>query len=257
MLQREEIILIGYIIAVLLIIAVFVITFFYVFQRRKNKLIIERIEQKRRFEQEIANVQIEIQEETLKNVSWELHDNIGQLLSVANIQLNMLSLMEDLNIKTEINEAKNIVSSALQEVRSLSRSLNRDIIKREGLVQSIEVELERIKRLKFADTQLEVMGEEKPIKKEDSIIIFRIIQEFLSNSLKHSKAKCIFTKICFEYEHLYIKVQDNGVGFNMETTTNTSGLINMSSRAQFIKAEYNLKSAESEGTSIELKYNYS
>jgi len=118
MLQREEIILIGYIIAVLLIIAVFVITFFYVFQRRKNKLIIERIEQKRRFEQEIANVQIEIQEETLKNVSWELHDNIGQLLSVANIQLNMLSLMEDLNIKTEINEAKNIVSSALQEVRS-------------------------------------------------------------------------------------------------------------------------------------------
>src|SRR5690606_40401495 len=115
MLQREEIILIGYIISVLLIIAVFVITFFYVFQRRKNKLIIERIEQKRRFEQEIANVQIEIQEETLKNVSWELHDNIGQLLSVANIQLNMLSVMEDVNIKTEINEFKKIVTRSRTE----------------------------------------------------------------------------------------------------------------------------------------------
>lgn len=257
MFQREEIILIGYIIAILLIIAVFVITFFYVFQRRKNKLIIERIEQKRRFEQEIANAQIEIQEETLKNVSWELHDNIGQLLSVANIQLNMLSLIQDLHIKPQIDEAKDIVSSAMQEVRSLSRSLNRDIIKREGLVQSIEVELERIKRLKFADTKLEVIGEEKTIKKEDSIIIFRIIQEFLSNSLKHSKAKCIFTQICFESDYLFIKVQDNGVGFDVDSISNTSGLINMSSRAKFLKAEYSLKSAEREGTSIELKYKIS
>lgn len=254
MLEKSEIILIVYIIAILLIIAIFVIIFFYVFQRRKNKMIIERIEQKRRFEKEIANAQIEIQEETLKNVSWELHDNIGQLLSVANMQLNMLALIKDLHIKPQLIEAKETVSNALQEVRTLSRTLNTDIIKNEGLIHIIEIELERIKRLKFADTHIEVIGEEKTIKKEDAIIIFRIIQEFLTNSLKHSKAKNIYTKIIFESDCLQVKITDDGVGFDIRNTSNTSGLVNMSSRARFINAEYELQSAEKEGTSLDLKY---
>ena len=60
---------------------------FVVFQRRKDKLLKEQKERQKRFEREIAETQIEIREETLRNISWELHDNIGQLLTLAKIQL--------------------------------------------------------------------------------------------------------------------------------------------------------------------------
>ncbi len=69
----------------------FIVIIFTVFQRRKNKLLLERAKNKKRFEREIVEAQIEIREETLRNISWELHDNIGQLLTLAKIQMQHAS----------------------------------------------------------------------------------------------------------------------------------------------------------------------
>ena len=70
---------------------IFIILLFTVFQKRKNSLLELQAENKKRFEREIAETQIEIREETLRNISWELHDNIGQLLTLAKIQLQNAS----------------------------------------------------------------------------------------------------------------------------------------------------------------------
>src|SRR5690606_26148792 len=91
MLAKEELILIVYFIIVILLLTTFGIVFFITFQRRKNKLLVEKFETEKRFEEELTKSRLEIQEQTLKNVAWELHDNIGQLLSVANMQLNIRS----------------------------------------------------------------------------------------------------------------------------------------------------------------------
>ena len=79
-----------YMIFVLIAITSLVILFFIVFQKRKNKLLIDKIKQKQAFEKELSNAQTEIQEQTLKNIGWELHDNVGQLLAAASMQLNIL-----------------------------------------------------------------------------------------------------------------------------------------------------------------------
>ena len=145
MLAQEELLLIVYFIVVILLLTTFGIVFFMTFQKRKNKLLVEKFEAEKRFEEELTKSRLEIQEQTLKNVAWELHDNIGQLLSVANMQLNILVKNIDETSRPPVKEIKEIVASSLQEVRSLSKSLNNEVIDYSGLETSVKNEIDRFK----------------------------------------------------------------------------------------------------------------
>ncbi len=252
MLAKEELLLIVYFIVVILLLTTFGIIFFITFQKRKNQLLIERFEAEKRFEEELSKSRIEIQEQTLKNVAWELHDNIGQLLSVANMQLNILSRNIDESSRAPVLEVREIVGNSLQEVRSLSKSLNNEVIEYSGLEISVKNELDRFNRLKIINSQMNVEGESYEIPQKDSIILFRILQEFFSNVIKHSRADNL--EVRFEYlpEELQIKASDNGIGFNLNEVQKNSGLINMQSRAEIINSRFLLTSSKGTGTSLSL-----
>mgnify|MGYP000639807597 CR=1 FL=1 len=186
--QSERYLLI-YMIAVLVIVTALVILFFVVFQKRKNKLLLDKIHREREFEEELAKTQTEIQEQTLKNVGQELHDNVGQLLSVANMQLSLVASLTKDSIKAKVDETKSVINDAITEVRSLSKVLNSEVILNFGLRQSIKNEIDRINRMKKIDAALTIEGEEQDIHSKDAIILFRIFQEFLSNTIKYAEAK--------------------------------------------------------------------
>ena len=253
MLKKEEILLISYFISVILLLVGFVVVFFYVFQKRKNKLLIEKWEAQRRYEQEIVNSRLEIQEQTLKNVGWELHDNIGQLLSVAKMQLNMLGAALEASTKEQVMEIGEIIGSSLKEVRSLSKSLNNEVVGHLGLENSITNELDRFERLKMLKVDFRISGEKTDIPQKDSIVLFRILQEFFSNVIKHAKARNLQVELKYG-EKLRIKVVDDGVGFDVEQVQKSSGLINMKSRAELIGAEFHLHSVPGEGTRLHINY---
>ena len=122
-----------YMIAVLVIVTALVILFFMVFQKRKNKLLLDKVKREREFEEELVKTQTEIQEQTLKNVGQELHDNVGQLLSVANIQLSLVSSLAQDSIKTKVDDTKDVIGDAIKEVRALSKVLNSEVILNLGL----------------------------------------------------------------------------------------------------------------------------
>lgn len=84
----KQLALLTYVILAMLLFAIVFITFFSVFQKRKNKMLLDQIEQQRLFDEELIKTQQEIQDETLKHVGRELHDNVGQLLTVATMQMN-------------------------------------------------------------------------------------------------------------------------------------------------------------------------
>lgn len=254
MLSKEELLLIIYFIVVIFFLTSFVIIFFVTFQKRKNKLLLEKFEAEIRFENELAQSKIEIQEQTLKNVSWELHDNIGQLLSVANMQLNILSVNADAATKQSVKDIKEVVANSLQEVRSLSKSLNNEVVGYNGIEASIKNELSRFERLNNLETKLISTGEQFEVLDKDSIILFRIIQEFFSNAIKHSKATKLEVFINYRPLELHLEINDNGIGFNMAEVTKSSGLLNMQSRAALIDTKFQLKSVEGEGTSLILNY---
>lgn len=254
MLAKEELLLIGYFIAVILFLTSFGVIFFIVFQKRKNKLLLEKIEAEKRFEQEIVQSRLEIQEQTLKNVGWELHDNIGQLLSVANMQLNMLARAVDDNTKTSVIEIKEVVGDSLQEVRALSRTLNNEVVGHRGLEASLKNELARFDRLKVLETFFVSEGKIPEIPQQDAIIVFRICQEFFSNVLKHAGAKKLEVHLKADAASLVIGIHDDGIGFASEEIKKSSGLINMKSRAKLLGAGFELHSAPGKGSAMKLNY---
>ncbi len=256
MLEKEEILLIVYFITVIFLLVIFVVVFFIAFQRRKNKLLKERYEVAQRYQTELANSRIEIQEQTLKNIAWELHDNVGQLLSVANMQLNILKQTVPENFHQQIVETKGVIQESVQEIRSLSKVLNNDVVLKNGLLESLQLEMDRFKRLGYLDVSLEIVGDIVPINKASEIIIFRILQEFLSNVLKHAKASNLFVSLDYKEDFLEITATDDGVGFDTSLKTSSSGMETMKSRAALLKASFSVTSKPGDGAKLFLRYNY-
>lgn len=247
--------LLVYMILVLVVITSLVIVFFVVFQKRKNKLILDKIKQKQAFEEEIAQAQTETQEQTLKNVGWELHDNVGQLLSFASMQLSILKMQVSDDIKDKFKDTSEALKESLKEVRALSRTLNNEVILNIGFEQSVYNELERLKKMKFASAQKHTIGEKRPFNnKKHEIILFRIIQEFLSNSVKYSEAENLSVTLNYQPKKLIITAKDDGKGFDIKTVEKGAGLLNMKSRAALINADFELKSEEGKGVEMIITY---
>jgi hypothetical protein len=231
------------------------VIFFIVFQKRKNKLLLDKIKQQQAFDEEIAQTQTEIQEETLKHVGRELHDNVGQLLAFASMQLKMLSSQINGELKDKVTDTSKVIKESLKEVRALSKSLNTDVILNAGFEESITNELNRLKRMKLMEVELISNGEKEVCKNnKDAIILFRILQEFMSNSVKYSKAKHLEISLNYSEEKLLIIAKDDGVGFDMETVKNGAGLINMKSRASLIESTFSLTSQPNEGVELQIEY---
>lgn len=238
---------------VLFTVLIIVITLFSLLQKKKVSFILREKEQEKQFEEILNNSQIEIRENALKNIAWELHDNVGQLLSLAKMQLNILQPnLADANAD-KVQEIGNLIGETLQEIRSLSKTLNPEVINNMGLRQAIENDIDRFNKLKFLDAKFEVTGEEYDISKKDVIILFRILQEFFSNTIKHSQATSLVVKIDYAPKQVILCAKDNGKGFDIATAKMGSGLINMKSRATLIKTKLNHTSNAS-GTKIELIY---
>src|SRR5690606_2542551 len=246
-----------YMIAVLVIVTSLVITFFVVFLKRKNKLLLERMKQQQAFEAEIAIAQTETQEQILKNIGWELHDNVGQLLSFASMQLSILKMQVSDDVKEKFKDTSDALRDSLAEVRQLSKTLNNEVVLNIGFEKSITNELNRLKKMKFASAELRVIGEKQPfVDRKHEIIIFRIIQEFLSNSVKYSDAENLSIILNYQSKNLLITMKDDGKGFNVDNVEKGSGLLNMKSRATLINAKLDLTSQPNEGVTLILNYSF-
>src|SRR5699024_7612101 len=123
-----------YFIITIAVLILFIVVFAVTFQKRKNKMLMEQLAAEQEYEKELSKSQIEIQENVLKNIAWELHDNVGQLLSVANMQLNMLYSHLPEQYGVEIDEIQEIIKQSVQEIRSLSKVLNNDVVLKNGLI---------------------------------------------------------------------------------------------------------------------------
>lgn len=247
--------LLVYMIAVLVIVTTLVIVFFVVFLKRKNKLMLDKIKQQQAFEEELTQVQTETQEQTLKNIGWELHDNVGQLLSFASMQLSILKMQVLDDVKDKFKETTDALKESLAEVRSLSKTLNNEVVLNIGFEKSITNELNRLKMMKFTSAELKIIGNKVAFtNRKHEIIIFRILQEFLSNSVKYSEAKNLSIRLNYQPNTILITAKDDGKGFNIDEVEKGSGLINMKSRAALINADLKIISKPSEGVQLVLSY---
>lgn len=251
---KHEVLLVAYFIIVVVVLVFLFILFFYTFQRRKNKLLIEKVVAQKEFESTLVQAENEIQEATLKNVGMELHDNVGQLLSVAKMQLRSgLSKLEE-DKRDAFNEALETVDLSLTEVRQLSKTVNGEVLANLDLSEAIQVEIDRLNRFSHTDAHFSVSGDPIFIGEKEKIIIFRIVQECCSNVIKHAEAQHLNIDISYGKEHLHIVIKDDGIGYDTNDNKLGSGLINMQRRAEMIHARLIAHSKKGQGTEITLTY---
>ncbi|MDV7186563.1 histidine kinase [Lutibacter sp. TH_r2] len=252
--QTEIQILVLVVTIIVIVLAATLVVFLMYFQKKKTTYILKQKETQQRFEKEINKSKLEIQEQTLQNISWEIHDNVGQLLSVAKMQLNMVQYALPEAQKKQVFETGSIISKSLEELRGLSKSLNPETIKNKGLLDSIQFEIERFNRLNVIDAQLIIKGESFDLSNEKEIILFRILQEFCNNTLKYAKAQKLTITFNYLNSKLEILAEDNGIGFDIvdQSKEKGIGLINIKSRAELIGAKLNLTSEENKGTKLYL-----
>jgi len=233
----------------LTMIAAFIIGFFLIYRSRQQRHAKEKELLHSNFQQELLRTQLEIQEQTLKNISQEIHDNIGQTLSLAKLNLNTVDLQKQ-NVQDKIGNSKELVSKAIQDLRNLSRSLNTDSVLASGLTKAIERELSIIDHTGNYRTDFNLTAHPERIDPKKELILFRIVQEAINNIIKHSNANSILVNLDFINQQLKIEVIDNGQGFEPNPDNiEGMGLRNMKNRAEIIGGHFNIQSGSS-GTTI-------
>ncbi|MGX7666364.1 sensor histidine kinase [Flavobacterium pedocola] len=215
---------------------------------------IEKIESELLFQSELTKSKVEIKEQTLTNVSRDLHDNIGQILSVALMQMNILISSEEDCSKESLKDIKELINKSLSEIRILTKLINGDITIRSNFIESVSEDLNRISKLKKMHCNLDIKGEVQKIDKEHETIIYRILQEAISNILKHSQSESILMEILFNQTNCEIKIIDLGKGFDCTTCSAGSGIINMKKRAELIGAILSISSEPGKGSKLIIDY---
>lgn len=246
-------------ISVFLMAGFFILVLVAYINQRKKKHIEEKKTMQVNFQQELLRTQLEIQEQTFKNISQEIHDNIGQVLSLAKLNLATADLNKAEALQQKIEDSRKLVAKAILDLRDLSRSLNTDYLADMGLGRCVEYELELIKKTGSFETQLITEGCGYPLGQQRELILFRILQEVISNIIKHAKASLITVELCYEPHAFSLRVTDNGQGFDLgilregQHLEEGLGIKNMHNRAQLIGAQFSMTSTIQKGTVVDVR----
>ncbi|MEJ5996528.1 ATP-binding protein [Pedobacter sp. Du54] len=209
---------------------------------------------KRQFNEQLLKSQLEIQEMSFNAISMEIHDNVGQTLSLLKMQLNIMGQQQVLEQKL-LAEAKNSVSKAMGDLRDIAKGLNTERIEMTSILDLVSDELAKINNTGGISVAIEIENKEIEIKTEKKLILFRIIQECLQNIIKHADATEV--KVLFRYptDQLNIVIIDNGKGFNPEkvlVNPKGLGLKNILNRAHIIGGSAIIESVIKQGTIVSI-----
>jgi two-component system NarL family sensor kinase len=242
----------------LLLLGALMVSFLYLYRKRYRRHLGEKEQLRLSYERELLKAQLEIKEQTFRNISQEIHDNIGQMLSLARLNLSTMDLSRPDMLEQKIGDTKKLVGQAIHDLRSLSHGLNTDFVADLGLEKAIGHELETVKRSGGYETELITEGTAYSLDIQSELIIFRITQESLNNIIKHSASQKIIIHLLYQPEKLLLSIRDNGKGFDLtplSDTTNASfglGIKNMHNRAHLIGAGFLISSTLEEGTCVTL-----
>lgn len=208
------------------------------------------------FENALKKAELEIQEHTLRHISSELHDNLGQIASLIKIHLHTFSLADKAAAEAKIEELKDLVRQLIGDLKALSVSLNSEKVAQLGLIKSLANEIDRINKTGQFQSVLIVKNDlSGRLDNSKSVILFRMVQEILNNMIKHSGgthfnivvdgAENLFTLVCI----------DDGVGFRThdESHSGGSGLSNLRERARLINANLSIQSVPGSGTTVSIE----
>ncbi len=221
----------------------------YLYQKKQTQFLYDKQQLELSFRQEILKTQLETQEQTFLQIGEELHDNNGQLLSSAHMLINITERSMDL-VPDTLKTANLTLAKAIQDLRMLTKSLNREWLHQFNVIENLKAEIERINATRTVNVSFESSMPDLPLEPEARVMLFRIIQEALHNSMKHSEAKNIAVSLKNDPE-IEVRISDDGKGFRMDTgDIKGIGLLNMNHRTSLLGGTISWTSFPSRGTTV-------
>ncbi len=194
----------------------------------------------------------EAQEKERVNISRELHDQTGQYLTALKLLLGRIKNVADERATPLVLEAYNLTAETIQQVRDLSLSLRPPMLDSLGLAASLVWQFDRIKIQTGVSVNFEHAGLEEKLPPEISTAAFRIIQEALTNAVRHAGVKEVNVTVEKGRDALSLTVSDRGHGFDPKEidALKSSGLANMRERTALLGGKFSISSAPGAGTTV-------
>lgn len=229
----------------LLTIGIFMFVMVLVYQKKKIRNIREQEEIRSKYARSVLKAKVEIREETLKYVGQELHDNIGQLLSLIKLYLSKPSVKPTTDVKS-------LIEQAITDIRALSHNLNIGRIDDFTISEFITQEVNKINKISGLTAVYESACQYDIPDPQSRLMICRIFQESINNIIKHAEACKILITLAVENDRFVLTVSDDGIGFDIDRQSEGTGLANLRDRAQLIGGNVRITSLCGQGTIVEL-----
>lgn len=200
------------------------------------------------------NSMLEGQEEERQRIAADLHDRLGSMLSM--VKLHFQSMDSQIDVikqenKTQYEMASELLDNACSEVRKIAHNMVSGVLDKFGLVPALEDLAVSLNQSETMSVEFISFGMDARLNRKLEVTIYRVVQELISNTLKHAEATDITIQLLQSKDNLNLIVEDNGIGFNADEKTNNGiGLKNLTSRVHHINGKLTIDSSPKTGTTV-------
>lgn len=233
-----------------IIVAVGIIVLILVYQKKQLLYRMEKNDLQNQFQRELLKTRLETQEQTFNHISRELHDNIGQLLNSGAVLV--ATAQRTSGDGDSLQMARETLVKAVQEVRTLSKSLDQQWLEQFSLFENLQAEAARLNASREFTMSVS-HPDEISLAPDKQLVLFRMIQEAFQNSLRHGKAEHVTIDVKQEADYFQVRVQDDGQGFSPDDVSRHGlGMNNIKNRASLMGGSALWQSGNN-GTLVEIK----
>lgn len=218
----------------------------------------EKLKQTSKLLRELASHLQSIREEERTIVAREIHDELGQMLTALKIKLSLLSNKIDLSqnqLKIQIDDLLKLVDSSVETVQKISSKLRPNILDELGLVAAIEWLIDEFEKLTNIKCSLALPKTDFEVDSEHSTVLFRILQEALTNIARHSGAKRVSVSLSYNISKLSLEIKDDGKGISDEKIKDVKslGIHGMEERVLVFGGNFLIEGFPGRGTTIKVE----
>jgi two-component system, NarL family, sensor kinase len=206
----------------------------------------------------VADAMIQVQEEERSRFARDLHDGVGGLLS--GLKYSISDMKDQFIITGEaisvFERSVKLIDDSIKELRRVAHNMMPETLLKYGLTNALTDFCNSVSNDRTS-VNFKIFGVERTIPQPDEVIIYRIVQELISNALKHADAKHISAQMVKGEQWVTISVEDDGIGFDTATLQNNSGAgwSNIQSRVKYLKGKLDIQSSQNKGTFILIELN--
>lgn len=227
--------------------AALLFTFIYLKNKKKQA------EDKTKAQQALLQSILETEEKERSRIAKDLHDGIVQDLTAIKINLNATVPNIPSHLHNQVTQILNAVDVAAKDVREISYQMMPITLKELGLTKALEELLNRSLTKNNIQYHLDYFGLDERLAEKVEVTVYRICQELLNNTIKHSQAQNVSLLLQIKNNMLQLTYEDDGIGFNAATIQKGIGLNSLGSRIEMVKGSLEFDASANEGTTAYIR----